>query len=67
MSSVLDGVADGTFRFGAITSREELATNLAENAVPESLLTAQVRNFEEFLQERRHLMSKMIERYYKRL
>lgn len=67
MSSVLVSVADGVFRYGAITSREELDTNLEENAVPASLLSADVSNFEDFLAKRRLLMSKLIERYYKRL
>lgn len=67
MSSVLESVADGTFRFGAITSREELDANLRENAVPELLLSASLDDFEAFLEQRRLMMSKLIEQYYKRL
>jgi hypothetical protein len=67
MASVLDAVADGTFRFGALTTREELETNLAENAIPPMFLTAQLTDFSDFLVERRLLMSQIIRRYYNRL
>ena len=67
MNSVLDGVADGTFRYGALTSPEELKENLKENAIPESIFTSGVDDFESFLQERRLLMSQLIRRYYERL
>ena len=67
MASVLEGISDGTFRFGAITTKEELDSNLSENAIPPSLMTASLADFDSFLEERRLLMSKLIERYYKRL
>ena len=67
MASVLDAVADGTFRFGALTTREELETNLAENAIPPMFLTAQLTDFSDFLVQRRLLMSQIIRRYYNRL
>jgi hypothetical protein len=64
---VLEGVEDGTFRYGAITDRADLELNLAENAIPLSILHAGIDDFPAFLAERRALMSATIERYYKRL
>jgi hypothetical protein len=67
MAAVLEGVEDGTFRYGAITDRADLELNLAENAIPLSILHAGIDDFPAFLAERRSLMSATIERYYKRL
>lgn len=67
MNSILDGVHDGSIRYGAITTKEELDANLVDNAIPASIFTSGVHDFESFLQERRVLMSKLIQRYYSKL
>ena len=67
MNSILDGDHDGSIRYGAITNKEELDLNLAENAIPQSIFNAEVGDFDAFLKERRILMSKLIQRYYSRL
>jgi len=67
MTSVLEGIEDGTFRFGAITDRDDLEQNLRENAIPTAILTAGIDDFQAFLVERRQLMSAIIEKYYRRL
>lgn len=52
---------------GNITEENELKRNLAENAIPENVLTMTVDDYDSFLIERRKLMAKMIEQYYKSL
>lgn len=52
---------------GNISTIEELKQNLAENAVPEEAIDMTVDDYDEFLQKRRMLMARMIERYYKSL
>lgn len=53
--------------FGNITDREALNQNLAENAIPADVVTMNVEDYQRFLAERRLLMAKLTERYYKNL
>ena len=52
---------------GNITDEEELYKNLDENAIPRDVVNMTVDDYEKFLVERRKLMAKMIETYYKSL
>ena len=52
---------------GNISVIEDLKQNLAENAVPEAAMTMTVDDYDLFLQQRRVLMAKMVEKYYKAL
>ena len=54
-------------QIGNISDEEELMNNLKENAIPESVVNMTVDDFDDFLAERRKLMAKMIETYYKSL
>lgn len=54
-------------QIGNISDEEELMNNLKENAIPESVVNMTVNDFDDFLAERRKLMAKMIETYYKSL
>ena len=54
-------------KIGNITDEEELNKNLAENAIPSAVVNMTIDDYEEFLVERRKLMAKMIEKYYKSL
>lgn len=54
-------------RYGAITELDDLKANLAENAVPELILTATFDDYEEFLRQRRVLMANKIKDYYEAL
>ena len=67
MQAVLQSAYDGTFRFGALTSREELDSNLAENGIPHMIFESGLDDFDAFLEERRKLMASIIRRYYERL
>lgn len=64
---VLVQCKNGNIAFGNIASVEALKKNLEENAVPENVVNMTVDDYDEFLRERRILMSKMVERYYKNL
>ena len=52
---------------GNISTEEELYANLADNAIPKTVVSMTVENYDDFLAERRRLMAAMIERYYKGL
>ncbi len=52
---------------GNITDLETLKQNIAENALPEEIISMTVADYDDFLNKRRHLMAKMIETYYKQL
>ncbi len=57
----------GDIRFGNIADRDSLRKNLEENCIPETIAEMDVKNYDEFLAQRRLLMAKLIERYYKNL
>lgn len=44
-----------------------LRCNLAENALPEDIVTMTVDDYDSFLVKRRKLMAAIIEKYYKKL
>jgi len=44
-----------------------LASNLSENCIPQNIFDMTVEDYDNFLIERRRLMAKLIERYYKNL
>ena len=54
-------------KVGNITDENELASNLAENAIPEDVIHMDANDYDSFLTERRKLMAAMIEKYYKSL
>lgn len=57
----------GQIAFGNISSEDDFNNNLKENAIPLSVVNMNVDNYEEFLTQRRILMAKLIEKYYKSL
>lgn len=61
----LDGqIGTGTLKLGEITKRDDLVTNLAENAIPEFIHEVTAENYPAFLEARRQLMAQMIRDYY---
>ena len=64
---ILDQCQTKNVKIGNITDIEELNKNLAENAIPSGIVNMTVEDYEAFLVERRKLMAKMIETYYKAL
>ena len=53
--------------YGSIKSIEELKENLKTNCIPEDIYKYSVNRYEEFLLNRRKMMAKKIEEYYKSL
>ena len=64
---ILDQCQTKSVKIGNITDENELYSNLAENAIPSNVVNMTVADYEGFLVERRKLMAKMIETYYKSL
>lgn len=64
---ILNQCQTKSVKIGNITDEEELHKNLAENAIPSTVVNMTVDDYEAFLVERRKLMAKMIEKYYKSL
>lgn len=52
---------------GNITDSDAFKKNLEENAIPEMVVNMTVDDYDKFLNERRRLMAKLIEKYYKNL
>ncbi|MCG3188459.1 MAG: hypothetical protein LKCHEGNO_00449 [Burkholderiaceae bacterium] len=64
MAQIDAQIKHGVLTLGEITEAEDLARNLAENAVPTHLSTVEARTYKEFLVERRRLMAATIRDYY---
>ncbi|MBB5185342.1 hypothetical protein HNQ43_001396 [Faecalicoccus acidiformans] len=67
MSTVLQQMQEGKTDICSITDSQELQHNFAQNCIPSRFTEYTVENYEEFLKERRILMAKKIEAYYKSL
>lgn len=57
----------GKKKYGGITNETEMRKNLEMNCLPESLLDVAIPDYEEFLKERRFLMSQKIKTYFEKL
>ena len=64
---ILEQCKTKDIKIGNITDENELASNLAENAIPEDVIHMNANDYDSFLTERRKLMAAMIEKYYKSL
>jgi len=51
-------------RYGGITDERELMENLRMNCIPENIFSWDINNYDEFLGERRKLISQKIRDYY---
>lgn len=54
-------------RYGGITDENLLRENFRANAIPESMLDGDIPTFDQFLDERRKLMARKIEKWFKSL
>jgi hypothetical protein len=61
---LLEQVNNGERIFGAINNLAELRSNLAMHCIPETIFNMDINNYDEFLAQRRTLMSKKIKDYY---
>ncbi len=64
MAIVKKQAIGGPLRIGELSNEEDLACNLAENAIPDFILGVSAANYEEFLEARRQLMAQVICNYY---
>ena len=55
----------GAKKYGGITDKAEMAANLATNCIPATMLDGEVKDFSEFLEERRKLMALKIKDWFK--
>ena len=65
--TVMEQFGTGNAEIGNIMDKASLDVNLAENALPPETINMTVDDYESFLAQRRHLMARMIEVYYKNL
>lgn len=54
-------------KYGGITDLDELKANLAENCIPNAILTDETLDYDSFLEQRRKLMAAKIQSYFKTL
>lgn len=54
----------GAKKYGGITDREELLANLRMNCIPEAMLDGVIKDYRDFLAERRKLMALKIKAWY---
>lgn len=66
-SKVKEQCTTKNIEIGNISDETMLATNLTENCIPQNIFDMAVEDYDNFLAERRKLMAKLIERYYKNL
>ena len=67
MKSIIDQCNGQENKYGAINTLDDLYKNMEENCIPKEIVTMTVKDYEKFLMERRKLMAKLIEKYYKSL
>jgi hypothetical protein len=54
----------GAKKYGGITDKAEMAANLATNCIPAAMLEGEIKDFSEFLEERRKLMALKIRDWF---
>lgn len=64
---VIEQCENTSIAFGNIGDRDSLMRNLDENAIPQDVIGMTVDDYDAFLVERRKLMAKLVEKYYKGL
>jgi len=67
MAEIAAQVESGQLTLGEITDSDDLAVNLAENAIPSRLAEVTAGSYKEFLVERRKLIAATIRDYYQAL
>lgn len=66
-TEIKEQCANGELKYGGINSIEQFEQNLKDNCIPTSIYDMSFDDYETFLRERRKLMAKKIEQYYKTL
>jgi hypothetical protein len=66
-TQLLQQCSGGTLKYGAICDPDELRENFKMNCIPDGMETRELAQYDEFLDERRKLMSRRIRDYYRAL
>jgi len=67
MGVVTEQVKGGELVYGGINKKNDLDENLRQSCIPNGFEKMEIGDYEDFLRERRKLMAKKIENYYKSL
>ncbi len=63
-TELIEQCNSGNIKYGAIENYNDLVYNLQQNSIPESVFDLDFNSYNDFLEERRLLMSKKIREYY---
>jgi hypothetical protein len=63
-AEIREQISGGAKKYGGITEREELLRNLQMNCIPETMIDGEVKDYEQFLEDRRKLMALKIKRWF---
>jgi len=63
-TELIEQCNSGNIKYGAIENYNDLVHNLQQNSIPESVFDMDLNSYNDFLEERRILMSKKIREYY---
>lgn len=66
-AELAEQVSGGRKKYGGITEEAELRANLRANCIPESMLDGAIPTYDDFLEERRHLMALKIKTWFEAL
>ncbi len=66
-NEIKDQCNGGKKKYGAIETPDELAINLEAHCIPESIFNLKVDHYDDFLEQRRELIAKKIQKYYNSL
>jgi hypothetical protein len=64
---LVEQCSGGKKKYGGITERRELSTNLRASCLPESLLDGEIPSYDDFLEQRRKLMAQKIKTWFEAL
>ncbi|MBI5428850.1 MAG: DUF262 domain-containing protein [Nitrosomonadales bacterium] len=64
---IIEQCDGGKKKFGGITDITELRANFKENCIPQSMMSANVPDYDSFLEERRELMASKLKTYFQAL
>lgn len=66
-SELAEQCSGGAKKYGGITERDDMVANLRMNCIPEAMLDGEIKNFSDFLEERRKLMALKIKSWFELL
>lgn len=67
MQRMLEQINGGALSYGHISNNKDFVTNMKENCIPDGFATMDVKNYKDFLKQRRILIANFIRVYYEGL